>query len=104
MAENTYYTRTAAGWVKYMSAHFPCVLLTGARQVGKSTLLEEVRKSLSTSIWARQLLTSTHGVQDRLHSFPLHTHPDPLLISGNKQPQRSPGKQAEPSGQALVGK
>lgn len=25
-----------------MSAHFPCVLLTGARQVGKSTLLEEV--------------------------------------------------------------
>lgn len=42
MAETTYYTRTAAGWVKYMSAHFPCVLLTGARQVGKSTLLEEV--------------------------------------------------------------
>ena len=42
MADNTYYTRTAAGWVKYMSAHFPCVLLTGARQVGKSTLLEEV--------------------------------------------------------------
>lgn len=42
MAERAYYKRTAAGWVKYMSAHFPCVLLTGARQVGKSTLLEEV--------------------------------------------------------------
>lgn len=25
-----------------MSEHYPCVLLTGARQVGKSTLLEEL--------------------------------------------------------------
>lgn len=34
------------------------------------TLLEEVRKPLSSSVWARQPLTSTQGVWIRLDSFP----------------------------------
>lgn len=57
---------------------------------------------MSTSVQARQLLTSTQGVQDKAGSFPLHTHPHPcssLAISSPKIPR----KQAEPSGQALVG-
>lgn len=37
-----FYYRTAARYVEYLSAHFPCVLVQGARQVGKSTLLESV--------------------------------------------------------------
>lgn len=36
------YNRTSAKRISYLSAHFPCVLLQGARQVGKSTLLESV--------------------------------------------------------------
>ena len=52
-----------------------CFSLKGTSPNPSSTLLEELRKSLSTSIRARQLLTSTQGVQDRLHSFPLHTPP-----------------------------
>lgn len=37
-----YLKRTMTETVKMVSAHFPCVLLTGARQVGKSTLLRRI--------------------------------------------------------------
>lgn len=37
--EYIYYPRTAAAKVEYLSAHYPCILVIGARQVGKSTLL-----------------------------------------------------------------
>ena len=37
-----YYPRTAAAKVAYLSAHYPCVLVLGARQVGKSTMLQEL--------------------------------------------------------------
>ena len=47
MNENTpmtnYYPRTAAERVLYLSTHYPSVLVLGARQVGKSTLLQELR-------------------------------------------------------------
>ncbi len=39
--EAPYYARTAAAKVNYLSAHYPCVLVLGARQVGKSTMLKE---------------------------------------------------------------
>lgn len=39
---NTYYPRTASAKVAYLSAHYPCVLVLGARQVGKSTMLQEL--------------------------------------------------------------
>ena len=41
-AKRTYLKRTMEDTVKMASKHFPCVLLTGARQVGKSTLLRRI--------------------------------------------------------------
>lgn len=37
-----YYPRSIAGAIEKLSAFFSCVLITGARQVGKSTLLREI--------------------------------------------------------------
>lgn len=37
-----YYPRSIVGAIEKLSAFFPCVLITGARQVGKSTLLKEI--------------------------------------------------------------
>ncbi len=37
-----YYPRSIVGTIKKLSAFFPCVLITGARQVGKSTLLKDI--------------------------------------------------------------
>lgn len=35
------YERSAKSYLKYLSEHFPAVVITGARQVGKSTLVKE---------------------------------------------------------------
>ncbi|MBE6420525.1 MAG: hypothetical protein E7031_10420 [Akkermansiaceae bacterium] len=78
MAENAYYTRTAAGWVKYMSAHFPCVLLTGARQVGKSTLLEEVLPAGMNYVTLDDYTLAAEARRDPI-GF-LREHEAPLLI------------------------
>ncbi len=37
-----FFPRTAAAKVRDLSTQFPCVLVTGARQVGKSTLLRSI--------------------------------------------------------------
>ncbi|MBR3943666.1 MAG: hypothetical protein IKK15_01065 [Akkermansia sp.] len=39
--QNLYY-RTIKGKIEELSQYFPCIMLTGARQVGKSTLLKEI--------------------------------------------------------------
>ncbi|MBR1996948.1 MAG: ATP-binding protein, partial [Akkermansia sp.] len=78
MAESTYYTRTAADWVKYMSAHFPCVLLTGARQVGKSTLLEEVLPAGMNYVTLDDYTLAADARRDPI-GF-LREHEAPLLI------------------------
>jgi len=41
----TYLPRTAEGLIQTTSAHFPVLLLTGARQVGKTTLLRHISAS-----------------------------------------------------------
>ena len=38
------YKRTGKAHLKYLSQHFPAVVVTGARQVGKSTLIKEFAK------------------------------------------------------------
>lgn len=78
MAEYTYYKRTAADWVKYMSAHFPCVLLTGARQVGKSTLLEEVLPEGMNYVTLDDYTLAEEARRDPI-GF-LKAHEAPLLI------------------------
>lgn len=42
MNENEYIPRKALSTVEEMSRSFPCVLTTGARQVGKSTMLKQI--------------------------------------------------------------
>lgn len=42
MNENEYIPRKALSTVEEMSRSFPCVLITGARQVGKSTMLKQI--------------------------------------------------------------
>ena len=37
-----YIKRTLENRVKYMAQHFPVVLISGARQVGKTTLLKKI--------------------------------------------------------------
>ena len=41
----TYYERSMAAKVEELSRYFPCVLVTGARQVGKSTMLKRIMPS-----------------------------------------------------------
>lgn len=36
---HSYTYRNLSEWLKHLLAHFPCVIVVGARQVGKSTLL-----------------------------------------------------------------
>lgn len=38
--------RTSEAYLEYLSNHFPCVVVTGARQTGKTTLVKEFSKSL----------------------------------------------------------
>ena len=37
-----YYTRQITEKIKKLIAHFPCIVIIGARQVGKSTLLKKL--------------------------------------------------------------
>ena len=38
--------RSSEAYLEYLSNHFPCVVVTGARQTGKTTLVKEFSKSL----------------------------------------------------------
>ena len=73
-----YFPRTASGRVKYLSAHFPCVLLTGARQVGKSTLLEELLPAGMNYVTLDDYLLAEEAKRDPM-GF-LQEHSAPLFI------------------------
>ena len=73
-----YFPRTASDRVKYLSAHFPCVLLTGARQVGKSTLLEELLPAGMNYVTLDDYLLAEEAKRDPM-GF-LQEHSAPLFI------------------------
>ncbi|MDO5469916.1 MAG: ATP-binding protein [Akkermansia sp.] len=74
----TYFPRTATDRVKYLSAHYPCILLTGARQVGKSTLLEELRPEGMNYVTLDDYLLAEEAKRDPI-GF-LQRHKAPLFI------------------------
>ena len=78
MARSGYIKRGAMETLKKYSAAYPCVLLTGARQVGKSTLL---RKMMPKGM--DYVTLDDYGELASAQSDPaafLETHPAPLLI------------------------
>ena len=78
MESLTYYPRTASARVKYMSEHYPCVLLTGARQVGKSTLLEELLPAGMNYVTLDDYILAAEAKRDPM-GF-LEEHKAPLFI------------------------
>lgn len=78
MGSITYYPRTASARVKYLSAHYPCVLLTGARQVGKSTLLEELLPANMNYVTLDDYILAAEAKRDPM-GF-LEEHKAPLFI------------------------
>lgn len=77
-AKQTFFPRTAAKRIKYLAEHFPCVLLVGARQVGKSTLLEEIMPEGMHYITLDNYIEAEKAQKDPI-GF-LEEHPAPLLI------------------------
>ena len=78
MARSGYIKRGAMETLKKYTAAYPCVLLTGARQVGKSTLL---RKMMPKGM--EYVTLDDYGELASAQSDPaafLETHPAPLLI------------------------
>ena len=69
--------RTASGYLKYLSGHFPCVVVTGARQTGKTTLI----KAFASSIQNIQYVTLDYP---QLRSL-AKTDPE-LFLQQYKQP------------------
>ena len=61
-----------------MSAHYPCVLLTGARQVGKSTLLEELLPTGMNYVTLDDYILAAEAKRDPM-GF-LEEHKAPLFI------------------------
>lgn len=78
MKGSSYYPRTAATKVKYLSAHYPCVLVLGARQVGKSTMLQELRPEGMNYVTLDDYTLAAQAKRDPL-GF-LQEHKAPLLI------------------------
>lgn len=78
MEATTYYPRTIASRLQYMSAHFPCVLLLGARQVGKSTVLEEILPEGMHYVTLDNYVEAEKANRDPI-GF-LEEHPAPLFI------------------------
>ena len=78
MEATTYYPRTISTRLQYMSAHFPCVLLLGARQVGKSTILEEILPEGMHYVTLDNYVEAEKANQDPI-GF-LEEHPAPLFI------------------------
>ena len=78
MNERTYYPRTAAAKVEYLSAHYPCVLVLGARQVGKSTMLRELCPEGMSYVTLDDYTLAAQAQSDPI-GF-LQEHPAPLFI------------------------
>lgn len=63
--------------VQFLSSHFKIILITGARQVGKTTLLRKLFTGIPMVTFDR--LTDEYGVKDNPDLF-LRTQPTPLLL------------------------
>lgn len=70
--------RSAAAELAEQTRHFPCVLVTGARQVGKSTLLRDRLPEGMDYVTLDDLLTYSEAKSDPV-GF-LEKHPAPLCI------------------------
>ena len=78
VVKKMFYLRTAARSVEYLSAHFPCVLVQGARQVGKSTLLESVMPRGMNYVSLDDFVLAERARRDPM-GF-LEDYPSPLCI------------------------
>ncbi len=70
--------RTLAATIKQVAAHFPALLLTGPRQVGKSTLLVDCAKHGRTSVSLDDLEQRALAQTDP--ALFLQAHPPPVII------------------------
>ena len=76
-----YINRTIENKIDEMNGAFPVILLTGARQVGKSTLLEYINNSSSEKInyvTLDNIIERSNAIEDP-ETF-LRTHETPLII------------------------
>lgn len=81
-----YYKRSISEVLKEASKYFKVVLLTGPRQVGKSTVLEHARKSGRTYVTLDDSEALALAKEDPVEFF--HAYPAPVLID---EVQRAPG-------------
>lgn len=70
-----YLQRTAAARIAYLSAHFPCVLVQGARQVGKSTLLEAIMPQGMNYVTLDDYALADQARRDPMGFLDAHTPP-----------------------------